>query len=117
MNILHFSKISTLTKHMLLTFMVSFMFGASIAKAKVDKPAFTERFEKRRAYKHKGGNVMTSNRVQVKESKKPAFTERFEKKRANRPFGSCHYDDRTEPAEYEIDKKPTPGDGDPWHFR
>ena len=55
MSTLHF--LSTLTKHMLLIFIACFMAGSSIAKAKVSKPAFAERFDKKRAKKHRGSSV------------------------------------------------------------
>ncbi len=84
MNILHFRKVSTLTKQLLLIFVVSFMFSSSIATAKVTKPAFTERFEKKRAKKHRGNNVITVKEGVMYESKKPAFAERFEMKWAKK---------------------------------
>ena len=87
MNILHFPKVSTLTKQLLLIFVVSFMFGSSIATAKSTKPAFTERFEKKRAKKHRGNNVITVKEGVVYESKKPAVAERFEMKWAKKYKG------------------------------
>lgn len=71
---------------MILLFMAfAVTIGFSVAEAEVYKPAFTMRFEKKRAYKARPNNVITvKQKIHEAETMKPDFAKRFDPRRVRK---------------------------------